>query len=363
LRPVAVLVAPVEVGEISDIRYYTGTLAPSRRFMVAPKVSGLLIELNADVGQALKNGQVVGRLESAEYQEEVAQAQAELEVARAGLDEARTAQTLARQALERVETLRSRDFVSEVNREQAQADLATSEARVNVAEAVVRLRESALRRANIRLDYTTIRSTWEGDNETRFVSQRYLDEGTTVNANQAVIEVVSLDRLVGQVYVSEEDYYRINPGLPVVVTVAGQPREKFQGEVARLAPAFSDSSRRALIEIDVPNRRGLLKPGLFARFALELDTDDAGVLIPRNALVRRANREGVFVVNQETRTARFHPVTTLFSQDEILSVEGLDPGMLVVVLGQGQLVDGTPVAWERRGEPTAPPETRRGTRP
>jgi RND family efflux transporter MFP subunit len=339
------MVEPIRIGSIENVGNFSGTLLPSRRVTIASKVSGQLIELSVNIGDAIRRGQVLARLDDSEIREEVNQVRAEVMVARANLAEAESSLELARRDLNRITSLRSQDFVTQSEREVVEARVAEREARLSVAEASLTLREASLRRAEIRLGYTAIEASWEDDDEERFVSQRFLDAGSLVSVNQPILEVVSLQNLIGQFFVSETDFYQLRPGMPVEVSVAGPRTQVVQGTIARLSPQFSAESRRALVEVSIPNNNRALNPGVFARFQMVLSRLDDGILVPRDAVVRREEREGVFLVDPEDRRVRFTPVNRLFTQGDRVAVTGLPQTGLVVVLGQDRLVNGSPVTW------------------
>lgn len=344
-RSVSVIARPITQDSIQEIGRFTGTLLPSRRITVAAKAPGLLEELLVNIGDPVESGQLLGRIDRAEILEEVNQAKAELEVAKANALEAESALELARRDLDRIESLRTQDFVTAAEIEVAEARVREREARVQVTQSTLALREASLRRTNIRLSNTELRATWSNPNEIRFVSRRFLDEGSLLSMNQAVLEIVSLNNLIGQFFVTENEFYRIERGQSVRITVSGLPGEPVQGIIARLSPQFSEESRRALIEVNIPNESLTLNPGVFARFEATLREMDLATVIPRDAIVRRENQEGVFLINQEDSNVRFVTVQRLFAEGQQVAVEGLPEEGLVVILGQERLVDRTPVTW------------------
>lgn len=358
-RTVSVAAHPIETGNIRDQRTYTGTLLPSQRFTVAARTAGLLQRLDAEIGDRVERNQVVGKIEQADILEEVNQARAEVSVALANLRSAEAALEVAEREVGRIQLLRDRDFVSASEREQVENRLIAAQALKSVAEANLELRQSALRRAEIRLDYTTLRTSWESEDTERFVSQRFLDEGSLVTANSPILEVVSLHPLIGQFYVPEADYYQISSGMPVYLTVGGHGGRQYPGEVRRRAPEFSADSRRALIEVHVPNSEHALAPGVFMRVGVVLAEQANAVLVPLDAIIQRGGQHGVFFIDEGNAVARFRPVTRGFREGTRIAVEGLEPSGLVVVLGQDQLVDGTPIHWEispQSETPTPPAE-------
>src|SRR5690606_1749118 len=116
------------------------------------------------------------------------------------------------------------------------------------------------------------------------------------------------------------------------------------GRVLRLAPVFAESSRQARVEVEVPNPSRRLKPGMFVRVDVVLDEAAAATIVPLAALVRRAGRDGVFLVparEEHVAQVRFVPVRTGIVAGERVQVDALDATTLeglVVTLGQ-QLIE------------------------
>ncbi len=112
-RVVPVEVAAIERGSIDLRRTFTGAVAAMAEFVVAPKVSGRIEELNVDLADTVKRGQVVARLDNDEYVQSVLQAQADLAVAKANLAEAESLLKLAARELKRIKNLRKRGVATE----------------------------------------------------------------------------------------------------------------------------------------------------------------------------------------------------------------------------------------------------------
>ena len=93
----------------------------------------------------------------------------------------------------------------------------------------------------------------------------------------------------------ERDMRRVPAGTPANVEVDAFPGEKFKGRVSRVAPVFDPATRTAEIEIEVPNAGYRLKPGMYSRVHLTIDTRADALTVPRNALVDLDGKSGVFI--------------------------------------------------------------------
>lgn len=342
-RAVPVEVAAVEQGPIELRRTFTGSLDAHAEFVVAPKIDGRIEDITVDLADTVTRGEVVARLDNAEYVQEVAQAEADLAVAKANLAEARSQLTIAERELKRLDKLRDRGVSSESQLDLARADQLAKQAHVEVTRAQVRRAEAALAMARIRLGYTEVTADWAGGSEQRQVAERFLDEGETVSANAALLRIVELNPLTAVFYVTERDYALLEPGQHAELRTDAFSGEVFSGEIVRIAPVFRANTRQARVEVMVDNPGLRLKPGMFARISLVLDRVEHATLVPEQALVTREGHSGVFQVTEDGAGVIWREVDVGIHQDGRVQVSGGDLAGRVVVLGQQLLKDGSAI--------------------
>ncbi len=342
-QPAPVEVAPIERGPIELRRVFNGTLEPQAEFIVAPKVAGRIESLTVNLADTVKRGQIVGRLDSEEYVQSVAQARADLEVARANRVEAENSLFIATRELERIQTLRQRGVASDSQLDTVQANKIARESGLEVARAQVVRAESTLEAARIRLGYTNITAGWSGGGNERVVAERFVDEGETVSANAPLLRIVELDPIVAVVFVTERDYAKLQAGQTATLTTDAFPGESFQGKIERVAPVFREATRQARVELVISNDQQRLKPGMFVRATIVMDRQNDAVIIPDRALTRRDDRTGVFLVAEDNKSVHWHQVTVGIQDGDRVQVVGNDLAGRVVTLGQQMLDDGSAI--------------------
>lgn len=340
-NPAPVEVVPIERGPIELRRTFSGALEPRAEFIVAPKVSGRVERLSVNIADQVARGQVVGELDNGEYVQAVAQARADLAVTQATLAEARSALETANRELDRVTTLRRRGVASESQLDAVKANQTAKEVELEVARARMTRAESLLETANIRLGYTRIIAGWSGGEEKRVVAERFVDEGETVSANTPLLRIVELDPILGVIFVSERDYARLHSGQQVVLTTDAFPGEEFRGRIERIAPVFKQVTRQARVELIVDNPEQRLKPGMFIRATVVLAREPEAVIIPEQALVRRGDRSGVFLVSADGDSVAWREVSVGIREEGRVQIEGEGVSGRVVTLGQQLLDDGS----------------------
>jgi RND family efflux transporter MFP subunit len=341
--PVPVEVAAIEVGPIERVRVFSGTLQAHAEFVAAPKVSGRVEQLDVDLADIVHRGQVVARLDNDEYVQAVRQAEADLAVARANLAEAQNLLKIAARELQRIDKLRERGVSSEAQRDTAKADQLAKQAHVEVTKAQVIRAQAELETARIRLGYTEVNAGWRGGSDQRVVAERYVDEGETVTANAPLLRIVELDPIEVVIYVTERDYASLQSGQSAKLSTDAYPDETFHGEISRISPVFRESTRQAQVELRVDNPQFRLKPGMFVRVMVALERIPEAHIVPEQALVKREERDGVFLVSPAGSTVHWRPVQVGIRQGDRVQVHGSGLSGRVVTLGQQLLDDGSAI--------------------
>ena len=341
-QTVAVETSNVTVKPIKEIREFTGTVYPIYKYIISPKVSGRVIKITKRIGDWVNKGEMIARLDDAEYQQAVLEAQANLRIAEASLTESESQFELAKQELERVRSLQEKGIASSSELDTASTGFDAQKSRLELARAQVEQREAALKSAEIRLDYTILYATEPG-----FIGERYVDEGSLLSPNSPLVSIIGIDSVIVQATIIEKDYGHIKVGQTAEISVDAFPENTFTGRVARIAPLLEEASRVAKMEVEVENKDRLLKPGMFAIARVVLQDKQTAQVIPIQALVKRDGNDGIFVVEKDVSSgmdiARFYPVQTGISTDteiEVLSPEIKGP---VIILGQHLLQEGVGV--------------------
>jgi RND family efflux transporter MFP subunit len=208
---------------------------------------------------------------------------------------------------------------------------------MNLAKAQIAQADAELQELRIRLGQTEIASPLTG-----VVATRFVDPGALLSSSTPILLILDLSTMLTVVNVPERDVNKIRVGSTAKVSVDALAGEEFLGRVVRISPILDPQTRTAPVEIELENAGEHLKAEMFSRVDLNLETRRSAILLPREALVYRNERQGVFVVDAET--ARFQPVVTgLTEGDRIEIVEGVREGDTVVGRGATLLQNGDAV--------------------
>lgn len=339
--PAPVEVATVEVGAIEQLRSFTGALEARSEFLVAPKIGGRIESLRVDLADFVQRGQVVAVLDDAEYEQEVARARADLALEKASHAEALDQLEITERELKRLEPIHKRGELSTSQLDVVRSQMVAKRAQIEVTQARIARAEAELESARIRIGYTQVKADWQGGNERRVVAERLVDAGETVAANAPLLRIVELDPITAVFFVTERDYARLEVGQQARLGTDAYPGFSFSGNVQRIAPVFSPTTRQARVELLVENPDRRLKPGMFIRATIMLQRIEEAIIVPAMALTQRNDRAGVFLVDADGKTARWQTVEPGIRQGNRLQVSGAALSGQVVVLGQQLLDDGS----------------------
>ncbi len=240
-----------------------------------------------------------------------------------------------------VEQSRQSLITAQSNRSQVtmrRADITTAEAGVQQAQAGVQQAEAAVRLAQQGVADAAIRAPMDG-----VVAERKVEPGQQVGAGISVMRIVALDSIYFDAQLPESLYASVTPGKTVTVTVSAFPNRTFQGVVKKIFPVASSAARNFTVRIGLRNEGSILRPQMFARGEITLNTHQHAVLVPRDAVLDNEGTTGrVFVVNG--KVAKECTVKLGFANlKDVEITSGLKPGDQVVTLGQAQLQDKSPV--------------------
>jgi RND family efflux transporter MFP subunit len=328
---------------------FTADIVAAQQAAIFSKVSGYIRRIHADRGEFVKAGQLLVEVDDLELQAALQQAHAALLTGEAGLEVARStlegqranlenqkanlakaravADNDARQA-QRQKTLYERGLVSatdyenaRTNAESSAASVRAAEAQLRVAEVQVTTQESQVRlsqaqvatyRAALQLAETSLSNTRLVAPFAGYISQRNLDNGAAVSAQSAGTSTTSVGILVlqdigtvkVQIEVPERDIARIVVGARVSITADPYQGQVFAGKVVRVVHSLDPRTRTMGVEVDIPNPDLKLKPGMFARVEVLVDTRRGTLTIPVEALRVGEARPSVMVV----KDGRVEPV-------------------------------------------------------
>ena len=359
--PVEVRAERIDVDSIPEVVSATGELYAEEAATLGPRVPGRIALLLVDLGDVVRKGQTLARLEADDYEFRVAQAEASVSQTRARLgilgrdgDDVVPEETaIVKQSAARLKearfisqttsTLAAEGVLSTIDKEKAGVALEGAEAAYQGAlEEVMQLRallserRAQLDLARQNLADCVIRAPFDGA-----VTNRVASVGEYLPVNAPILTIVRQDPLRLRLEIPERYASRVRAGQRIEVRTEGGGAIE-AGRVVRISPAIDAASRSLLIEGLIPNPRAALRPGAFAEAVLTLDAEARGMAVPRDSVVSFAGVERVFVVVDGKIEDRIVFTGRLLDGDRVEIRDGLEPGLSVVRDANDRLRPGQP---------------------
>ncbi|MCC8189665.1 MAG: efflux RND transporter periplasmic adaptor subunit [Planctomycetes bacterium] len=340
---VAVETVRVKQADLGDRVVFTGSIKAEERYDAAPKVAGIIRQVNFNVGDTVNRGAVLAVLDDDELRLEVEQAEASLRVAVANANDAESQLEIARRDFIRAENLHKSLVISAQEYDRYDATLKGQEAKYETTLAEVKLAEALLKTAKVKLGYTRVMAEWTEGPEVRVIGQRFMDAGALALTTTPILSVLDIRTVRAVLSVSEKEYPKMALGDTVRVSTDAFPGRVFTGTISRIPQELGVLTREAEVEVAIDNPDLVLKPGMFVRADIEFQRRYGAAAAPLEAVVRREDgSRGVYVVNDDRTQVSFCPVVEGIVDGRW--VELVDGGDLldreVVVLGQHLLRDG-----------------------
>ena len=249
-----------------------GEIRPSHSTRLKAHVSGTVTKLFVDIGDMVKPGQALVRIDTPELQARLSEVKAELivraEMARAAQAAVTRSETSLLVAKKRIEMARATtrpadsgladSALADARLTVAQADVEVAKAGQAVAESQVKAAEARVEQVAALLNETEVRSPYGG-----MIVKRTVDLGDTVRPDAELLELVQIDPVRAVFSVPQNQVIKV--GAAVEVTAAEFPGRVFKGRVSRSAHAFDSSTGTMWVEADIPNPDMTISPGLYIK--------------------------------------------------------------------------------------------------
>ena len=352
-------IAIVKRAPIGNTFSVAGEFDPYQEIEVHAKVAGYIRKINVDIGDRVKTGEVLAVLE-------VPELVAQLQGAGAGVRHSQQEMQRAQNEVSRDEAQHAALHANYLRLEQAskarpgliaQQELDDAQSKDQAAEAQVDSAKSALAAAQQQLemsqannsqvsamsDYTRITAPFDG-----VVTWRYADTGalvqagTSANNAQPVVKLAEVDILRLRIPVPESLAASVRIGQEADVVVHATS-EHFTGKVTRFTDSLDRTTRTMQVEIDVPNDKYKLQPGMYADVRLQVQNHPDALTVPIQAVQQENGKSQVLVVDQHNRVQPRQIETGLEDPRRVEVVAGLNEGDRVIVGNFGSFQAGQTV--------------------
>lgn len=319
-----------------------GTASPLRETAVYARTSGYLKRWLVDIGDSVKEGQLLAEIDTPEVDAQLLQARAALIEAKANLSKNKASAELAKLNVVRVREVYANGVGTRQEFDETEAALKVAEATVQLSEAAIRASEANVKRLEDLQRFQKVTAPFAG-----VVTARNYDPGALVVADSAsgreLFHLAQIDTLRVFADVPQTFATAVRAGQAAPVSRREVPGKEYAGAVARTTSAVDPHTRTLKVEVDVPNADRALLPGMYLQVRFRLDAPAHLVRVPGAAVIVRADGAKVAVVDTDGRLA-YRGVT--LGRDFGTDVEvttGLSGGERVVVRPGDDLPAGSPV--------------------
>jgi RND family efflux transporter MFP subunit len=318
-----------------------GTTSAYTTANIFARASGYIDKRLVDIGDHVKQGQLLAEIIAPELDHQIAQAQATLELDKATLRQNEANRNLAQITWDRDRPLVREGWVTQQQGSVDQQNLKALIAAVGVAQQSIAAQEAQLKVLEQEKVYQRVVAPFDG-----VITQRNIDVGTLVQADATsgtfMFTLMQTDVIRTQVFVPQDQAFGLRPGVEAVVRIPEIANRSFPGKVTRIADALQPTTRTLLTEIDVPNPDGVMSPGAYCSVELHIPRKEPSFLVPAGAIV--FNQDGVHVAVVENGIARMRKVSIARDLGTVVEVrDGVKQGDRVILNPPVDLVDGSKV--------------------
>jgi RND family efflux transporter MFP subunit len=311
IRPaVPVKVSEVDEGMITSSLVFDSVLETESSVEIFAETSGLILEVHVEEGDRVVAGQILALMENVEEGVDAEEAKARYEHQKANF--------------KRTEDLYGRKLINQQEYDNAKFDLEQ-----------MRLR---FERAKIQLENTIVRSTVSG-----VVTERNAQAGRRVATNRVLFSIMNLDELFANVNIPGQHMLSIEQGLPAVIDSDLIEGVRYDAFVKLVSPIVDPESGTFKAKVAVSKLNGMpIYPGMFVNVRVIVDTSDAAVLIPKEAIVHEGDLKYIFKV-QNGKAKKTLLQEGYSNVGFVQATSDIVKGDLVIVMGHSALKDGANV--------------------
>jgi RND family efflux transporter MFP subunit len=290
-----VRVATVEVSPAIMSVTLPGTTAAFAATNIFARATGYIAKRHVDIGDQVKAGDVLAELAVPELDAQISQNEATLSQIKSALEQAEANRKLADVTWGRDKPLVKNGWVTEQQGTVDLQNLKAQDANVAAAQHNVAAQGNLLKVLRQNRDYALVIAPFDG-----IITQRNVDVGSLVQGNATggtfMFEIMQKDVIRVWVYVPQNAAFGVVPGIDAVVRVPELPDREFPGTVTRIADAQQSGTRTLLTEIDLPNRDGALRSGVYCMVELKIPRTTPSFVLPAEAIIFNRNGMQVAVV-------------------------------------------------------------------
>lgn len=310
-------------GDISRTISFSGDISAIEQTNIFSRVNGNIEKIFVDAGDYVSAGKLLAMIDKSLYTQNVKQIEGVLKVAEATAENDMI-------NLERTKILFEKGLAS-------QADFDNARTKLDVSNAQIETARANLQNSRIQLSYCDIRAPFSG-----YITKKLLERGTFVSATGAaqntIFVLANIRKLKVMVNVLERDLPLLDRVTDVNLRTDSYPDKIFTGKFNKISQSIDLGTRTMPAQVDIDNSDELLKPGMFVRVEIILDTKSDVLKLPAECVIKEEDKHFVYVIEDLTAIKKFVE-TGISANNETEIISGLNEGEKVVKVGQELISD------------------------
>jgi len=313
-------VEPVERKSLNSYLVLNGIVEPERKVEIYSRLSAYVKQIVKEEGAFVKTNDVLALLDDTEIRITYQQAKIQLEQAKLSLEEAEA-------NFNRSQELIKKDLISE-------QEFQTTEAAYKQRQLDYENRQESFKDLGLQLNWTRIRSLSDG-----YITERLIEVGDRVTANQQVYTIEDFSPLLIRVFVPTSDSIKLKPGMRTDVTTEILEGTIFEGSIKLINPRIDVQTGTVKVTVEVFDQTQMLKPGMFVEAQIVIGKKESVLVIPRKSILYKQNKTYVFVMDRNQVSQR-EITLGLTEEDHVEVLSGLEQSEVIVIVGVEGLEDG-----------------------
>ncbi len=344
-QKVTVTTALANSQELETRLEFSGVLVPNQTVDISSKISGQVIALGSKVGNSVKAGDVLIKLDTEALNGQLMQAEANLQSAQAAAQSADNLASISKINLntaqiyyDRTKILFESGAVSQSQLDEAQDKLNIAARQYDNASGPAKAQAAAaintalanIKNFNVQIENATIKSPLNG-----IISNQNLNLGQIVSPGVVLISIVDTSNLKMKSTIAQDKLQLLSVGQPINIKIDSYPDRIFSGAVTSIGPIAVNTGEVFPVEITLKNESGLMA-GLSAHTSVINKAQ--GIIVPISSILQNNDASYVYVIENNIASQRIVKVG-IKSDKEAQIIEGLNPGERVAVINVNVLAD------------------------
>ena len=305
----------VKMIEFTNSINITGVLKPSKKIQIKAKNTGDIAGLNIKIGDTVRKGQILARINNSDINSKLAQTNAQIKIAQQQLK-------LAKTQYEKNVDLAKENFITQSGLDTYKTNLDTAQQNLNLALASHEINKKAIFDTDIIAPFSGI------------ISAKNVENGEKAVIDSTIVEIIDNSILELEAGIGADEISNIKLGQKVKLYAEGineAASGKIVGEISKIAPASMNNFRLINVYINVNNLDNKIKAGIFAKGSIILDSKELNA-IPEYSIVRKPQQKPFVYVLSKNKIHKVEIQEEGYIKNNLIGIKNLDINTNIIAI-------------------------------